>query len=211
MQLTKYEHACFTVEKDGQTVVVDPGSFTSDFKSPDSVVCVVITHNHADHLSEETLSDIIKKNPNAVVVGPADVTKLLTSYDTRTVSSGDNVTIGNFRLDFYGNEHAVIHPDMPIDQNVGVLINEKIYFPGDSLTVPDKPVDVLALPVGGPWLKNEESIEFMKSVNAQTAFPTHDAVLSDGGKQVADSMIGSFAEKAGTSYQRIDGETIDVQ
>ena len=25
MKLTKYEHACFTVEKDGKLLVVDPG------------------------------------------------------------------------------------------------------------------------------------------------------------------------------------------
>jgi L-ascorbate metabolism protein UlaG (beta-lactamase superfamily) len=48
MQLTKYEHACFTVEKDGQLLVVDPGNFTTDFIAPEHVVGIVITHSHQE-------------------------------------------------------------------------------------------------------------------------------------------------------------------
>ena len=49
MKLTKYEHACFSVEHDGMTLVVDPGNFTTDFIAPEGVIAVVITHEHSDH------------------------------------------------------------------------------------------------------------------------------------------------------------------
>jgi L-ascorbate metabolism protein UlaG (beta-lactamase superfamily) len=100
---------------------------------------------------------------------------------------------------------------VPKGQNVGVLIEDRIYFPGDSFTLPEKSVDTLALPVAGPWLKTEEAVEFMKTVGARFTFPTHDAVLSTQGKAVTDNILGGFAEAAGIEYRRIDGETIEIE
>ena len=211
MELTKYEHACFTVKKDGKTLVIDPGSFTSDLSIDDTVVGVIVTHNHGDHFSVEHLADIVAKNPTALIIGPQDVTNQLGGYNTRTVHGGDSFALEGFDLDFYGDTHAIIHPDMPTAQNVGVLIEDRLYYPGDSLTMPEKSVDTLALPVAAPWLKIEESIEFMKALGARFTFPTHDAILSSAGKSVADNMVSSFAESAGTIYKRIDGETIEIE
>jgi len=211
MKLTKYEHACFVVEKDDKAIVVDPGAFTSDLIIPGDVVAVIVTHEHADHLDTDTLKAIVDKNPHTVIIGPSDVTEKLDDFKTITVHGRDDIIIEGINLDFYGNEHAVIHPDMPLAENVGVLIDELVYFPGDSFTIPTKPVDVLALPVAAPWLKISEAIEFMKTIGAQLTFPTHDAILSTSGKSVADSMIGMFADAAGTEYRRIDGETIAIE
>ena len=46
MKLTKYEHACFIVEKDGVSIVVDPGSLTTDFSTADHVAAIIVTHEH---------------------------------------------------------------------------------------------------------------------------------------------------------------------
>lgn len=211
MELTKYEHACFVVEKEGASLVVDPGAFTTDFTIPESVVAVIITHAHGDHFDKTQLADIIAKNPTALIIGPQEVTSQLGMYETRTVHGGDSFTVSGFDLDFYGDDHAVIHPDVPIVQNVGVLIEDRVYYPGDSFTIPDKSVDTLALPIGAPWLKIEEAIEFMKAIGARATFPTHDAILSIIGKQIVDTMMDRFAESAGTTYRRIDSETIRVE
>lgn len=90
MKLTKYEHACFTVEKDGQLLVVDPGNFTTDFIAPEHVVAVVITHEHADHFDHEQIEAIIDKNPNAVVVGPVDITSKIEAFNTKAVAAGES-------------------------------------------------------------------------------------------------------------------------
>lgn len=210
MELTKYEHACFAVEKDGKSIIVDPGSFTTDLSIAKNVVAVIITHAHGDHFNEEQLAEIIAKNPNALIIGPQEVTSKLGSYEARTAHAGDSFTVEGFDLDFYGGKHAVIHSSIPLMQNVGVLIDDRIYYPGDSFAMPEKSVDTLALPVAAPWLKIGDSIEFMKSVGARFTFPTHDAILSIAGKQVADTVVSSFAEVADTEYRRIDGETIEL-
>jgi len=210
MELTKYEHACFTVEKDGNTIVVDPGTFTNDFSIPENVVAIIITHEHGDHLDIDLITSIVDANPGLVILGPEEVTTKLKKFETRTVNGGDGFAIGGIDLDFYGDDHAVIHTSLPLAQNVGVLIDDRLYYPGDSFTMPEKSVDTLALPVAAPWLKVEDAIEFMKAVSARLTFPTHDAILSSAGKSVVDSMVEKFADAAGTEYRRIDGETIVI-
>lgn len=211
MQLTKYEHACFCIEKEGRTVVVDPGVFTTDFTAPESVVAIVITHHHPDHFDPEHIDAIMEENPTATIIGPADVTNELSRYDTKTVHGGDSFALHGFDFDFYGEDHAVIHPDIPKIKNVGVLIEDRVYYPGDAWTVPDKSVDTLALPIGAPWLKVSDAVEFMKTVGARLTFPTHDAILNSYGRQVYDRILESFSEQAGTEYQRIDDQTIEIE
>jgi L-ascorbate metabolism protein UlaG (beta-lactamase superfamily) len=209
MQLTKYEHACFTVEKDGQLLVVDPGGFTTDFIAPGGVVAVVVTHDHGDHFDHEQLAAIINENPNTIIVGPDTVTSQIEAFSTKTVAAGDMLEVGPFRLAFFGGSHATIHPTLPTTANVGVMINDLLYYPGDSFALPGKPVDTLALPVGAPWLKISEVMDFLSQVHPRLAFPTHDAVLSQIGKELADGRLGTTASENGGTYQRLS-ETITI-
>lgn len=203
MQLTKYEHACFTVEKDEQLIVVDPGEFSTDFIAPLGVIAVVITHAHPDHFDSEQIAVIIDKNPQAIIVGVESITAQIEAFPTKTVAAGDTATIGSFNLEFFGGIHAIIHPSIPTIANLGVLINDLLYYPGDSFTLPGKPVDTLALPVAAPWLKISEVMDFMTTVRPRLAFPTHDAILSNVGKEIVDGRLSATATELGISYQRI--------
>ena len=205
MKLTKFEHACFTITKDDQTVVVDPGSWSADFVPTTDIVAVVITHEHADHFFEAQLEKIAEKNPAAVVVAHESITANVTVLPTKSAEVGETVTVGPFSLTFYGGGHAAIYDGYPQIANLGVLINDAVYYPGDSFALPEKQVDVLALPVSAPWMKLSESMDFCKEVNARLVFPTHDAILSDAGKLVVDKLLGGVASQ----YQRL-AEPIEV-
>jgi len=210
MQLTKYEHACFTLETAGEMLVIDPGKFTTDFVVSDNVAAVVITHEHADHFDTELLEKIFHKNPNAVFVSLQAITDSLSEYKTQSVHPGDKTEIGPFRLRFFGGKHALIHSSMPLIDNLAVLVNDTVYYPGDSFTIPNTPVDVLALPVGAPSLKMSESMYFLAAIKPLLVFPTHDAVLSTIGKSLPDLILPVIASKNGTEYKRIDGTSIIV-
>lgn len=77
-----------------------------------------------------------------------------------------------------GGQHAVIHPDIPAIPNVGYLVDGALLHPGDSLHVPDRNVDVLALPTGAPWLKAAEAVDFLRAMAPRVAVPIHEAVLA---------------------------------
>jgi len=204
MKLTKYKHSCFTVEKDDQILVVDPGEFSQDFIAPEHVVAIVITHKHGDHFDRDQLASIIDKNPDALIIGSEEVTAEIEVFQTKTVHTGDTVVVGPFSLLFTGGNHAVIHSSMPVVENVGVIINELLYYPGDSLVLPGKAIDTLALPVAAPWMKIGEGIDFLVTVKPRLAFPTHDAILSQEGQEVCDAIAGRFASANGIEYKRLD-------
>jgi L-ascorbate metabolism protein UlaG (beta-lactamase superfamily) len=204
VKLTKYQHACFTVENDGQLLVVDPGSLSGDFIAPAHVVAVVITHEHGDHFDREQLAAIIDKNPNAIIIAHPDVTAKIEAFQTRSVQPGDTITAGPFDLEFFGGQHALIHDSLPRIANLGVMVNDLLYYPGDSLVAPSGPVDTLALPAGAPWLKIGEAMDFLAEVRPRFAFPTHDAVLSEAGKGFADNLLGMAAKNNGVEYKRLE-------
>lgn len=204
MELIKYQHACFTVEQDDQILIVDPGEFSADFIAPDRVVGVVITHTHSDHFDHDQLAAIMDKNPDAVIVSHSEVTEKIEVFTTKTVVAGDVLEVGAFRLEFFGGEHAQIYPTIPPIANLGVMINELLYYPGDSFTLPEKPVDTLALPAAAPWMKASEAMDFLTAVNPRLAFPTHDAILSIEGKEIADNLLGMTAQQSGTEYKRLE-------
>ncbi len=212
MKLTKYEHSCFTLEQDGDVVVIDPGAWTTDFTSPSNVVGVVVTHEHADHFDEKKLHEIIDKNPTAKIYAPADVAIKIQDLPIHAVTPGDSVKIGAFRLDFVGGVHATIHADFhPQFQNVGVIVNDTLYHPGDSLALPGKPIKVLSLPIIAPWEKVSESVDFLMNVKPELAFPTHDAMLSESGFGLYDRWHRMAAERLGINYRRLAShETIDI-
>ena len=206
MKLVKYEHACFTVEKDGQLLVVDPGNFSSDFIAPAGVVAVVITHEHPDHFDHDQLAAIIDKNPEAVIVAHPSITSQIEVFQTRSAMAGDKLNVGPFDLEFFGGQHAVIHQNYPTIANLGVMINDLLYYPGDSFELPgDASVDTLALPATAPWMKMSEAMDYLIAVHPRLAFPTHDAILSDEGRAIADRLLGMTAQKNNIEYRRLDG------
>lgn len=205
MKLTKYQHACFTLEQDGKLLIVDPGVWTTDLDSPENVVAIVVTHEHPDHFDPNALGALIAHNPDAVIYAHENITRQFgDTLPHQAVSAGETISVGPFALEFFGGEHAVIHPSMPVVANLGVMINGVVYYSGDSFTKPDKPVKVLALPVTAPWLKISEVMDFLTDVKPDLAFPTHDAIASDFGRALPDRMLPGFAESYGGKYQRLD-------
>jgi L-ascorbate metabolism protein UlaG (beta-lactamase superfamily) len=211
MKVTKYEHACFTVEENGQLLVVDPGNFTKTLDIPNTVVGVVITHDHADHLDPNVLTEIYNKNPDAVLVTLPAVADKTPNYTSKKVNAGDTVTVGPFKLEFFGGKHAPIHDSMNTGDNLGVLINDAIYYPGDSFALPNKPVKLLGLPVGGPWLKLGEVIDFVHAVDAEKIFPTHDFHNSEAGQAMIAQIAGSHAKASNSTYLTLAvGESLEI-
>lgn len=203
MTLTKYEHACLVLEETSVKLVIDPGRFSPSLPNLDNVIAIVITHVHTDHIDEPKVKQIITDNPDVKIFSTKEVADTFHNLDIVVVEPGSMHQIGPFTLAFFGGEHAIIHPSFPVTQNVGVLINSTLYYPGDSFALPGRPIKTLAAPAAAPWLKVSEAMDFLSEVKPELAFPTHDAILSDEGKQVFDSMLEPFAKTAGTTYQRL--------
>ncbi|HLZ15062.1 MAG TPA: MBL fold metallo-hydrolase, partial [Candidatus Saccharimonadales bacterium] len=171
---------------------------------------VMVTHEHGDHMSIEHLRAIAAANPDVTIFTPSDAAKQLAGLNVRTVTGGDQATVGPFKLQFYGAQHALIHPSRPMCENVGVLVNGQFYYPGDALTLPGIPVQILALPISGPWQKTGEIMDFLDAVKPNVAVPTHDALLSDIGITITENWFGDILKRYHTDYRRLaTGESFE--
>jgi L-ascorbate metabolism protein UlaG (beta-lactamase superfamily) len=211
MKLTKFEHSCLVIELEGEKLVIDPGSFTIPLVDYTGITAVVITHEHADHWTPEHLTRIVRDSPDAKLYGPEGVAHAASEFDIIAVHDGDVVVAGVFTLAFHGGRHAVIHSSIPVIDNLGVMVNDRLFYPGDSFTVPAAPVEVLATPVGAPWLKISEVMDYVTAVAPKRSFPVHEMVLSAAGKSMGNDRIGAMTTAAGgTPFVLQPGESIDL-
>ncbi|MDQ1549581.1 MAG: hypothetical protein QOD27_1239 [Microbacteriaceae bacterium] len=212
MRVNKLEHACLIIEDAGKTLIVDPGAFTTPVVGTNNVVGIVVTHEHGDHWTDDQLKRIIERNPDAQIFGPAGFAAAATGFDVTVVNGGDTQTVGPFTLRFFGEKHAVIHSSIPVIDNVGVMVNDTLYYPGDSFTIPEGvAVDTLAVPVGAPWLKISEVIDYVEAVKPRRSFPTHEMVLSVAGKQISNERVRVATENGGGEFFPLEpGQSIDL-
>jgi L-ascorbate metabolism protein UlaG (beta-lactamase superfamily) len=211
MKLTKYEHACMVIEKGDSALVIDPGGFTMPLTDLMDVVAVVITHEHGDHWTAEQLTRIKERNPKVRFFGPSGVAAAAPGFEIEVVAAGDTVTVEPFTLKFFGEKHAVIHESIPLVDNVGVLVNDELYYAGDSYTVPGVSVPVLAAPVGAPWLKIGEAMDYVLAVKPRQAFPVHEAVLSQIGRNLGNDRLRNATEQGGGEFVVLEaGESLEL-
>lgn len=212
MRVTKHEHACLRLEREGRTLIVDPGSFTLPLADLKDLVGIVLTHEHPDHWTPEHLDRLLKAAPGTPVYGPAGVAAAAAGFDVITVSPGETVEVEPFTLEFFGGRHAVIHETIPVVDNVGVLVDDQFYYPGDSYAVPKgRDVRLLAAPLGAPWLKIGEAMDFVLAVAPRRAFGTHDMTLSQIGREMGRQRLRWATEQDGGEFLALDpGDSVDL-
>lgn len=209
MQVTKYAHSCLRIEHDGGVLVLDPGVF-SETAALDGADAVLITHEHPDHVNVEALTQALERRP-IPVHGPASLAGVLgdAAEALTVVTPGESFTAAGVPVRTYGGQHAVIHPDLPVVPNVGYLVNDVVYHPGDSLVVPeDVQVDTLFAPIHAPWNKFSEVLDFIRAVAPRRAYALHDALLNGNGLGVLDRQYAAMSK---TDYRRLEpGTRIDA-
>ncbi|HEV7453812.1 MAG TPA: MBL fold metallo-hydrolase [Candidatus Saccharimonadales bacterium] len=210
MKITKHEHACVVLEDQGKKVIIDPGDFTPTFGSLDNVVAVVVTHVHGDHFSAGHLQQIIQTNPDVIIFTTDEIVNSWQDPHAKAVHAYEDHQAGPFSFRFFGEKHATIHSSVAVPDNVGVLVNNSFYYPGDSLIEADRDVTVLAIPACAPWLKIGEAMDLITVTAPKRVFPTHDAMLSDIGHKTADSWLSQAAAVVQAEYMPLKpGESFD--
>jgi L-ascorbate metabolism protein UlaG (beta-lactamase superfamily) len=211
MKITKHGHACLELELDGKKALIDPGFYTEDVSGLTDVVALVITHSHDDHCFETQVAGIAKSNPGIKIFGTSEVAAKLSGFDVTTVYHGDFYQEQGFSFEFFGDMHQIIHESIPLIQNTGVMVNNQLYYPGDSYTTPDQPVEILACPTSAPWLKIGDVMDFVAAVKPKQSFATHNALLSDLGHDLNNGRVKLVTEQFGGKFTYLKvGESLKI-
>jgi L-ascorbate metabolism protein UlaG (beta-lactamase superfamily) len=212
MRLTKFGHSCLLVEEGGDRVLLDPGTFSDGFERLEGLTAICVTHQHADHLDTGRVRQVLDRNPGVRVVSDEGGAGALgeAGADVEVVHDGDELTLGRLGLRVAGRDHATIHPDLPVVPNVGYLVGGRLFHPGDSLTEPGEPVEVLAVPAGAPWLLLADAVDYLRRVGPRVAVPVHEKVLSEVGIKSHYARLEQLGGE-GTSFKVLDdGKPVEL-
>lgn len=202
MRLIKYSHACVRIEDGDRALTIDPGIWTEP-EALTGAQAVLVTHEHFDHVDAAGLIAAIAAQPDLRVYAHPEVLAGIVGLGAQgvPVSSGERFDAAGFRITAVGGQHAEIIDGLPGCANVGFIVDDAVYHPGDSVFVPDQPISHLLVPVSGPWLKLAEAIDFTRTIKPAHAFPIHDALLSEVGAGLVDRWLDM---KGGTAYRRLN-------
>jgi L-ascorbate metabolism protein UlaG (beta-lactamase superfamily) len=180
MRITKLGHCCLVIEDKGKKILTDPGAWTTEQNNVKGVDLIVITHEHPDHFHLYSLKQVLANNPEATIVTNSAVSKLLEAegISSTLLENQQKETFDSFEMAAFGTDHAIIHSKMPVVMNTGYLFENKFFYPGDALTNPGVDVQILAMPMIGPWMKLGEAIDWATAIKPEVCIPVHDGMLN---------------------------------
>ena len=179
MQITKIGHCCLVVAENSTRVMIDPGKYSTGYEDYENIDAILITHEHGDHCHVDGVKEVLAKNPEATVYTNGAVAPLLDEAGIAytLVADGDAFSVKDMPIEAHEFEHEEVHPRIQRVLNTGFYIASKFWYGGDALAAPDRPIEILALPVAGPWMRMRDSIDYCLAVKPKIAFPVHDGIL----------------------------------
>lgn len=181
MKITKLGHCCLVIEINGKKILTDPGHYTTTEQEMEkNIDIILITHEHADHLHIDSLKNILVNNSNVSIITNRGVGKILDGEVIKYEILENKTTkkISGIEFEAHDCKHEEIYEDIGQVENTGYFIDKRFFYPGDSFYNPDKPVEILALPVAGPWTNIKDATKYALNVKPKICFPMHDGMLT---------------------------------
>ena len=179
VRLTKFPQSCVRLERDGRTLLIDPGTPTTprhDLGEFGDVEAVLYTHRHPDHLDPDAATELARRG--ATLYGNADVVEVLDGAGTVVGDVGFRAA--GFDVAPVAIPHVPLVDGGPGPPNTGFVLDGQLLHPGDGLQSGDVRVATLLVPVAGPSVSARDAYLFIERTAARTAVPIHyDVWLED--------------------------------
>lgn len=174
--ITKLVHACLLVEANGKRILVDPGGFSwnderFDLAMVEGVDRILITHEHADHVSADFVRGALERSNDAAVETTVSLAGILQAQGIDATTSGTP-------------QFPAPHERIPIGPgpaNTGFHVEGVLTHPGDSHSFVET-MPVLAMPFAAPWGSLVAGVDRTRLVRPRYVIPIHDWFLSEDGK-----------------------------
>ena len=196
------------IEEGGVRVLTDPGTFTVDtHQELKNIDIILYTHEHYDHYHLDSLKTILRNNPDAAILCNPSVGALLDAEHIahNVVGDGERSSTRDILIEGHGTAHAVVHASLPPMMNTGYRIATRLWYPGDAFGDPHGDVEILALPVAGPWMKLSDAIDYAVELKPQRCFPVHDGILNPAAAAGLSAKLPKMIlEPLGVHYEALE-------
>ncbi len=180
--IRRLSDSCVLVTTDEHATMFDPGFHTFesgevDLETIGDVTRIVISHEHADHVSPDFIRWVRDRNSDLAIHCNPKVASILEEAD---IAADIGVPEGMTAED-------VLHEPLPTGAqppNRAFTLTEAFTHPGDSQGLSES-APVLALPLMAPWTSITRSVAFAKRLSPDQVIPIHDFYLSASGRDFA--------------------------
>ena len=206
ISITKLVHACLLVEASGKRTLLDPGGFSwaderLDVSMVEGVDRILITHEHADHVSVDFVRAAIERSNDALVETTPALRAILAEQGIDAVTEGTA-------------QFAAPHERIPMGpgpQNVGFHVEGVLSHPGDSHSFVET-MPILAMPFVAPWGSLTNGVDRARLVKPRYVIPIHDWFLSAGGRTFMYRLANMALAQDGIELVEIpDFETVTLE
>ncbi len=181
MKITKYPQSCFLIKYNGMNILIDPGTYVfnlmninpSDFRNID---IVLLTHEHSDHTYPEALKEIYQNNKCPIICNKPVYDILQKELvPSEVLKYGDINEIKGVKIKGTKSTHGDLPSGKLKPEVIGFLIDNKIYHPGDTVYLKEKPyADVVFVPICGTVVMDAaHAVKFVKDINPKLVIPMH--------------------------------------
>ena len=210
MKIKKIGHCCLVIETNGKKIMTDPGSYTIEGQSKETGIdLILITHEHQDHFHLESLKKVLENNPNVTIFTNDGVGKFLKEVGIKYIVLKDKTPHDFFGVEIEPHDckHEEIFQEFGQVLNTGYFIDKRLFYPGDSFYNPGKMVEILALPVAGPWTRIKDAVLYALAMNPKVCFPVHDGMLNPPG--TAHKIPELFLSTSNIAFRNFEENNIE--
>jgi L-ascorbate metabolism protein UlaG (beta-lactamase superfamily) len=184
-------HAGVVLTWSGKRIVADPTTFppgpnsgAADFRGPNPPDLILITHEHGDHFSVPTLTELA--GPNTIIVVPQAVFGMLPpalQAKAKVMSNGQTQTHAGVSIEAVPEYN--ITPDRlqfhPKGRDNGYVLNlggQRVYLAGDTEGTPElralRNIDIAFVPMNLPYTQTPEAAaDWVKAFKPKIVYPYH--------------------------------------
>jgi L-ascorbate metabolism protein UlaG (beta-lactamase superfamily) len=183
MRMIRYTHSCVRLERDGRVLVIDPGIWSE----PQALLgadAILVTHEHYDHIDRLRLAGL-----GVPVHAPSGAN--IRDLEIIGHIPGEEFNAAGFQIRAVGGRHALVYGRTPDCANLGYVVEDSLYHPGDSLHLPDQPIETLLVPIQASWLKTAEAIDFALAIAPERSFGIHDGQINERGLEAINHRLAA--------------------
>ena len=205
MKITRFFQSCLLIEEKGTRLLIDPSGHGKDaaFKLGE-LDAVLYTHEHPDHFDPEMARTFVEQGIAPVYANASTARQI--SASKMVVNDREEFKVGSLAIKVIELPHCLMVDGSAGPQNIGYLIDGKLFHPGDGKELIGLKVEVLAMPLSGPDISMKDAFDFAKQVSAKQVIPIHYDFM--GGNP---GFFATHAERAGIkSHELKHGQSIEL-
>ncbi len=172
-------HASLMFEYRGKIFHVDPWTKLADYSKLPKADCILITHQHQDHLDAAAIAEIRK--PGTRIICPAAVEEII--REGTILKNGDTITVDGVAIQAVPAYNTTegrekYHPKGRDIGYVLVMGGKRIYIAGDTEDIPEmanlRNIDIAFLPVNQPYTMVPEQVaDAVRKFHPKILYPYH--------------------------------------